>query len=178
MQSASHPDRLADAFDEIVYGLPLEREFQGLEVVTSKAQRNRDGFALTVMVDRTEPLAGVDIATCERVAARINSALEAYADNYTLEVESAGLDRPLVKPADYERFRERDVRIVSTLAIRGAKTHRGRLCGVQGTNVVLHTAQGEMFIPLEIVKSANVEFDIRTDLARAKRAKHAQKENQ
>ena len=178
MQPASHPSGLADAFDEIVDALVQERDFAGLEVVASKAQRNRDGLALSVMVDRIEPNAGVDIATCERVAARINAALETFSEHYTLEVESAGLDRPLVKPADYERFREQNVRIVSTLAIRGAKTHRGRLRGVQGRNVVLLTDTGDLLIPLEIIKSANVEFDIRNDLARAKRAKHAQKENQ
>ena len=126
------------------------------------------------MVDKA---AGVDIATCERVAARINLALETFTEPYTLEVESAGLNRPLVKPSDYERFIGENVRVVSSLAIRNAKTHRGRLAGVRGTNVIIETAAGELPIPLEVVKSANIEFDIRADLQRAKRAKHDQKDS-
>ncbi len=177
MQSASEPSALTEAFERIVHGLPHQREFAGVEIVTTRAQRNRDGWALGVMVANVEKSAGVDIATCERVAARVNLALEAFTEPYTLEVESAGLNRPLIKPSDYERFSGENVRVISTLAIRNAKTHRGRLAGVRGTNVILETAVGELPIPLAVVKSANIEFDIRTDLQRAKRAKHDRKEN-
>jgi ribosome maturation factor RimP len=178
VQSSSEPSALTDAFERIVHGLPHQREFNGIEIVTTRTQRNRDGLALSVMVDKIEKSAGVDIATCERVAARINVALEAFTEPYTLEVESAGLNRPLVKPSDYDRFIGENVRVVSTLTIRSAKTHRGKLAGVRGTNVILETAAGELPIPLEVVKSANIEFDIRADLQRAKRAKHEQKEHQ
>ena len=174
MQATSEPSALTDAFERIVHGLPHLREFNGVEIVLTQARRNRDGFALTVMLDKP---GGVDIATCEGIAARINVALEAFTEPYTLEVESAGLNRPLVKPADYERFTGENVKVVSTLTIRQAKTHRGKLAGVRGGNVILETAAGELPIPLEVVKSANIEFDIRADLARAKRAKHEQKEN-
>jgi ribosome maturation factor RimP len=175
MQSSSEPSGLPDAFERIVHGLPHQREFSELEIVTTRALRNRDGFALGVMVDRSP--AGVDIATCERVAARINVALEAFSEPYTLEVESAGLNRPLVKPADYERFAGQNVRVITTLPIRNAKTHRGNLAGVSGTNVRLETPAGELLIPFEIVKAANIEFDIRADLQRAKRAQHEQKDS-
>jgi len=176
VQSSSEPSALADAFERVVHGLPHQREFSDIEIVATRTARQRDGLALSVMVDRPERSAGVDIATCERVAARINVALEAFTERYTLEVESAGLDRPLVKPADYERFRGSAVRIITTLAIQKAKTHRGQLAGIRGTNVILTTAAGELPIPLEVVKSANIEFDIRADLQRAKRAKNEQKE--
>jgi ribosome maturation factor RimP len=177
MQSSPEPSALTDAFERIVHGLPHQREFSGIEIVTTRAQRNRDGFALSVMVDNVGKSTGVDIATCERVAARINVGLDAFTEPYTLEVESAGLNRPLVKPSDYERFTGENVRIISSLAIHNAKTHRGKLAGVRGRNVILETAAGELPIPLEVVKSANVEFDIRADLQRAKRTKHEQKDD-
>lgn len=168
MQPAFDPSALTDAFDRVVHGLPHEAQFREIEIVTSRAKRNRDGLALSVMVDKP---GGVDISTCERVAARINVALEAFTDPYTLEVESAGVNRPLVRPADYDRFIGQNVRVMSTLLINNTKTHRGRLAGVRGTNVVLETAHGEFPIPLEVVKSANIEYDIRADLQRAKREK-------
>lgn len=176
MQPSPEPSALTDAFERIVHGLPHQREFSELEIVTTRVRRNRDGVALGVTVDRVGKSTGVDIATCERVAARINVALDAFTEPYTLEVESAGLNRPLVKPADYERFVGENVRVISTLSIHNAKTHRGRLAGVRGSNVILETVAGELPIPLEVVKSANIEFDIRADLQRAKRTKHEQKE--
>jgi ribosome maturation factor RimP len=177
MQSSPESSALTDAFERIVHGLPHQREFSGIEIVTTHARRNRDGLALSVMVDNVGKSTGVDIATCERVAARINVALDAFTEPYTLEVESAGLNRPLVKPSDYERFTGENVRVISSLAIRNAKTHRGKLAGVRGSNVILETAAGELPIPLEVVKSANIEFDIRADLQRAKRTKHEQKDD-
>jgi ribosome maturation factor RimP len=111
--------------------------------------------------------------TVERAAAYINAALEPIPDLYTLEVESAGVDRPLVKPADYDRFAGNDVKIVTTLTIASAKTHRGRLVGLRDANVILATKSGELPLPLAAIKSANIEYDIRADLQRAKRAAKA-----
>ena len=91
MQSSPEPSALTDAFERIVHGLPHQREFSGLEIVTTRARRNRDGLALSVMVDNVGKSTGVDIATCERVAARINVALDAFTEPYTLEIESAPL---------------------------------------------------------------------------------------
>jgi ribosome maturation factor RimP len=177
VQSSVEPSALTDAFERAVHALPHQAEFNELEIVTTRVRRNRDGLALSIMVDRRGKSPGVDIATCERVAARINVALDAFTEPYTLEVESAGLNRPLVKPADYERFIGENVRIISTLTIAQAKTHRGTLAGVRGNSVILQTPAGELLIPLEVVKSANIEFDIRADLQRAKRQKHEQKDN-
>jgi ribosome maturation factor RimP len=160
------PDSLlTEAFERVVHALPHQPEFRDVEVVSSSAHRHRQQSALQVTVDRE---GGVDITTCERIAARINAALDAFADPYTLEVVSAGLDRPLTKPSDYERFAGRDAKIVTTLAIEKAKTHRGRLEGVRGTNVILTRPDGELPIPIAVIKSANLEYDVRADLQRAK----------
>ena len=155
----------AEAFERVVHALPHQPEFRDVEIVSAHAHRRHRETALHVTVDRD---GGVDVATCERIAARINAALDAFPDPYTLEIESAGLNRPLTKPSDYDRFTGRDVKIVTTLAIDRAKTHRGRLDGVRGTNVILNRAGTELPIPLAVIKSANVEYDVRADLQRAK----------
>ena len=163
----------AEAFERVVHALPHQPEFRGVEIVSSHAHRHRNDTALHVTVDKE---GGVDMTTCERIASRINAALDAFPDPYTLEVESAGLNRPLTKPGDYDRFAGRDVKIVTTLAIESAKTHRGRLDGVRGTNVILQRGGGkELPIPLAVIKSANLEYDVRADLQRAKREKNSSK---
>lgn len=155
----------AEAFERVVHALPHQSEFRDVEIVSTAARRHRNETALHVTVDRE---GGVDVGTCERIAARINAALDAFADPYTLEIESAGLDRPLTKPPDYDRFAGRDVKVVTTLVIDGAKTHRGRLEGVRGTNVILRRDGKELPIPIAVIRSANVEYDVRADLQRAK----------
>ena len=164
--SEAGPESLfTEAFERTVHALPHQPEFRDVEVVSTSAHRHRHETALHVTVDRE---GGIDIGTCERIASRINAALDAFPEPYTLEVESAGLDRPLTKPSDYDRFSGRDAKIVTTLAIENAKTHRGKLGGVRGTNVVLTRERGELLIPLAVVKSANLEYDVRADLQRAK----------
>ena len=155
----------AEAFERVVHALPHQPEFRNVEVVSSSVHHGRRQAALHVTVDRD---GGVDVATCERIASRINAALDAFTDPYTLEVESAGLNRPLTKPSDYERFAGRDVKIVTTLLIENAKTHRGTLQGVRGTNVILSRGGRELPIPIAVIKSANLEYDVRADLQRAK----------
>jgi ribosome maturation factor RimP len=158
------------AFERVIQDLPHQPEFRDVEIVAASARRHRRDTTFHVTLDKD---GGVDVETCERIAARINAALDAFPDDrYTLEVESAGLNRPLLKPGDYERFRDRDAKIVTTLAIANAKTHRGRLAGVRGTNLILLRDGQEFPIPLAVVKSANLEYDVRADLTRAKREKN------
>jgi ribosome maturation factor RimP len=154
------------AFERVVHALPHEPAFRDVEIVSTAVQRGHRQSALHVTVDRE---GGVDVTTCERIAARVNAALDAFPDPYTLEVQSAGLNRPLTKASDYDRFAGRDAKIVTTLAIEGAKTHRGKLDGVRGTNVILtRQGGGELPIPIAVIKSANLEYDMRADLQRAK----------
>lgn len=157
---------LTETFERTALGLPAEDAFRDLEIVHYASTRRGRTTALVLMVDHPE---GVSIDLCGRIARRLDVELETESDPYTLEVESPGLDRPLVKPADYERFRDRDVVIKTTLPIAGAKTHRGRLGGMRGNLIVLHAPAGEVPIPFEIVRTANLDFDIRADLLREKR---------
>jgi ribosome maturation factor RimP len=172
MQEPAGNALFIEVFERVVHALPHQPEFRDIEIVSVVARPGRHETQFVVTVDRE---GGVDVGTCERIAARINVSLDAFADPYTLEVGSAGVNRPLVKPDDYERFAGKNVRVVTTLPIANAKTHRGELAGLRGTNVILRTGKNhdtELPIPLDAIKSANIEYDIRADLQRAKREKH------
>jgi ribosome maturation factor RimP len=158
---------LVEAFESAADALPFEEEFRDVEIVSHRARRNGQSVELSLTVDRIGAV--VDLAFCGRIAARLNDLLESEPESYTLEVESAGLERPLVRPADYERFRDRDVVVTTSLAIGSEYTHRGKLLGVRGNAVILERPSGELPIPLEVVKSAKIEYDYRADLRRAKR---------
>lgn len=157
---------LGQAFERAIDDIAHDSRFSGVEIVQRSARGGRRTTSLSVTIDRE---GGVDVATCERVAAAINAKLETYDDPYTLEVESAGLNRPLTKPGDYERFSGRQAKIVTSLLVQGGKTHRGVLRGVRGTNVILETSKGELPLPLATIDRANLEYDIRSDLTRDKK---------
>jgi ribosome maturation factor RimP len=157
---------LGIAFERELDAIAHDGALGGLEIVQHSARVQRGTTALRVAIDRPQ---GVDLALCERVAARLNATLEPLDVSYTLEVESAGLERPLTRPADYERFAGKAVRIITSLTVNGAKTHRGTLRGLRGEVVVLDTERGELPLPIATIKSANLEYDPRADLQRDKR---------
>jgi ribosome maturation factor RimP len=107
-----------------VHALPHQPEFRNVEIVDTRTHRQHGATVLQVIVDRPS---GVDLQACERIARRLNAELDRETEPYTLEVESAGLDRPLLHAGDYERFRGQPVRVVTSLPVGGAKTHRGTL---------------------------------------------------
>jgi ribosome maturation factor RimP len=158
------------AFERELDAIAHDAAFESVEIVAHRARVARGSTELRVTIDRP---GGVDVKLCERVASRINAQLDAFDAPYTLEVESAGLERPLVRPADYERFRGSRVRVVTTLTVNGGKTHRGTLAGLRGDAIVLQTENGELPLPLATVKSAHLEYDPRADLQRDKRERKA-----
>ncbi|HTU70048.1 MAG TPA: hypothetical protein VMF11_06970 [Candidatus Baltobacteraceae bacterium] len=162
--------QLMDLFERTIDAIAHERSSSGVEIVTHSAHSRRGTAAFTVMIDKD---GGVDLATCERVAARINDALDPIGLPYSLEIESAGLERPLYRPNDYERFAGKRARIVTSLSIAGGKTHRGTLVGLRGETVILATESGELPLPIATIKSANLEYDPRADLQRDKRERKA-----
>jgi ribosome maturation factor RimP len=156
---------IAAAFERELDAIAHDKAFAGLEIVQHHARSVRGAAALRVTVDAAD---GADLALCERLAARINAILGGLNADYSLEVESAGLDRPLVRPKDYERFTGERARIVTSLTVNGGKTHRGILRGLRRETVVLETERGELLLPMAAIKSANLEYDVRLDLQRDK----------
>ena len=156
---------IAAAFERELDAIAHDKAFVGLEIVQHRARLVRGAAELRVTIDAAD---GADLALCERLAARINAILGGLNADYSLEVESAGLDRPLVRPKDYERFTGARARIVTSLTVNGGKTHRGILRGLRRETVVLETERGELLLPMAAIKSANLEYDVRLDLQRDK----------
>ncbi|MGH7728715.1 MAG: ribosome maturation factor RimP [Vulcanimicrobiaceae bacterium] len=163
---------LTASFEQAARELVREAEFAGVEIVRVRVRRARGSTQLGLTIDRS---GGVGIALCERLAARLEPVLDPLGIPYSLEVESAGLERPLLRPADYERFRGSAVRIRTSIALAGQRTHRGRLVEVRGLAAILATEAGERAIPLAAIASANLEFDPRADLRRDKLKRREQR---
>ena len=77
---------------------------------------------------------------------------------YTLEVSSPGMDRPLRRPRDFERFAGEQVQVVTT-ATEGRRRFSGRLEGFADGKIRLTTDEGECDIPFEEIKTAKIKPD-------------------
>lgn len=156
---------VVEAFEEAEIALFAEDALADVEIVVRTVRRVGSTTEFRLMIDRPT---GVDLALCEKIAGHLNAALRDRNDLYTLQVESAGLDRPLVRELDYERFAGREVCIKTHELIDGAKTHRGTLEGLRDGDVIFVVGETEKRIPFGAIKSANIEFDIREALRKGR----------
>jgi ribosome maturation factor RimP len=128
--------------------------FELVRVLMSGGQRP----TLQVMVERSDQ-GPVTLDQCAEVSHAISALLD-VADPlpgaYRLEVTSPGLDRPLVRRGDYERFAGFEARLETELPLEGRRRFRGRLLGIADDQVRLALPEGETSIPLDAIKKAKL----------------------
>jgi ribosome maturation factor RimP len=129
----------------------------GLELVrvlVSGGQRP----TLQIMVERGDqaPTTLDDCAAVSRAVSALLDVADPLPGAYRLEVTSPGLDRPLVRRADYERFAGFEARLETELPIEGRRRFRGRLLGLAGEQVRLALPEGETSIPFDAIKKAKL----------------------
>jgi ribosome maturation factor RimP len=113
---------------------------------------------LQVMVERLdqEP---VTLDQCAEVSHAVSALLD-VADPvpgaYRLEVTSPGLDRPLLRRVDYQRFAGFEARLETELPIEGRRRFRGRLLGLVDDQVRVALPEGETSIPFDAIKKAKL----------------------
>jgi ribosome maturation factor RimP len=158
----------------------------GLEIFDLQFRREAPGWVLRVMIDRPGVEHGpadaaaaprmeepVGIEDCQRVSHDLSALLDvddtlaALLDRqYTLEVSSPGLDRPLRGEADYRRFVGRLAKIVTTDPVSGQSHFEGRLSGVEADDstpsgrVVLVTEGRRVHrVPLDRIRRARLDVE-------------------
>ena len=90
---------------------------------------------------------------------------------YTLEVSSPGIDRPLVRPRDFERYAGFEAKLDAKVPVEGRKRFRGKLLGLDDDGaVVMDTDAGELHIALADV--ARAKLILTDELIAASQAAH------
>jgi ribosome maturation factor RimP len=96
---------------------------------------------LRLVIDKPGGVTHEDCANVSREVSTILDVEDAVSGGqYTLEVSSPGLDRKLLKPADYERFAGSLVKVQTHEPIEGNKRFEGRLEGLQDGRIALEVA--------------------------------------
>jgi ribosome maturation factor RimP len=128
--------------------------FELVRVQVSGGQRP----TLQIMVERGD-YAPPTLDDCAEVSHAVSALLDVgdpLPGAYRLEVTSPGIDRPLVRRADYEHFAGFEARLETELPIDGRRRFRGRLLGLADDQVRLALPEGERLIPLDAIKKAKL----------------------
>ena len=132
---------------------------------------------LQVMAER--PDGTMNVAGCETISRQLSPLLDAHdpvPGAYRLEVSSPGIDRPLVRPDDFESWSGYAARIEMNTLIDGRRRFKGRLEGCEDGEVRIEVDLGKdgvqvLGLPFELIHEARLVLTddlIRESLRRAK----------
>ena len=150
--------RLTEIAEQIV--APL-----GIGLVDLEYKREGRDMVVRLFLEKE---GGITLDDCSGVSRELSDILDVedfLPENYTLEVSSPGICRPLKKAADYQRFQGHLVKIKTFEALADAagnkrKTFLGTLTGIEGGVIGIDLQEGPHApIPLEKVAKANLEFE-------------------
>lgn len=119
---------------------------EGMELVEVEFVGRGRNAVLRIFLDKP---GGVTLRDCEVVSHQVGAILDVedfIETSYTLEVSSPGLDRRLVKPADYERFAGRKIQLRLKAPREGRRRFRGRLLGRESEGIRLETEEGPVVV--------------------------------
>ena len=112
------------------------------------------GRLVRVFIDKD---GGVDVEDCARISQHLTRLFAVENIDYDrLEVSSPGLDRPLKKAADYERFRGHEATLVLREKRNDTRKVKGVLAGVDGADALIETESGTVRIPLDLIERARL----------------------
>lgn len=163
---------LAELVDPVLHDL-------GFRVVRVKVDGRAD---LTVQIMAERPDGTITIDDCELISRQLSPLLDVHdlvPGSYRLEVSSPGIDRPLVRPSDFEDWAGHEVKLELSEMVDGRKRFRGQLEGFEAGEVRLEVDLPEIGettigLPLELIRDAKLVLTdelVREALSRAKREK-------
>ena len=114
----------------------------GFEMVRVRLS-NGNPSTLQIMADRLDGQIGVDeLAEINTSVGTILDVEDPISENYTLEISSPGIDRPLTRKKDFDSFQGFEAKVETTELIDGRRRFRGVLAGVNNDEVLINLEEG------------------------------------
>ena len=107
---------------------------------------------------------GINVENCAQVSRHISSVLDVedpIAQNYTLEVSSPGLERPLYTLAQFTKFIGSPVAVRLRSPFEGKRNFIGQLNGVEDQDVVVMVDDHEYLLPIDLIDKAHLHYPIK-----------------
>jgi len=119
-------------------------ESMGFELVRLRLM---GGKTRTLQIMAERPEGGIEVDDCGEISNAVSALLDVedpIEDNYTLEVSSPGIDRPLTRLKDFDIWEGYEARLETAELIDGRKRFKGILAGIEGGEVLITLpAEGE-----------------------------------
>ena len=110
---------------------------EGMELVHVEYQREPAGRTLRIYLDKP---GGVTLDDCVNISRQLSDLLDVGVETeapYRMEVSSPGIQRPLGRLDDFERFKGSRAKVRTAQALEGRKNFTGTLQGLSGLSVLL-----------------------------------------
>ena len=147
-------DGRAETIERLVK-TPLQAEgFDIVRVIFSGEHRPN----LQIMVERQDG-AAVSVDDCARASRLVSAVLDVedpVSGSYVLEVSSPGIDRPLTRLKDFDRFAGFEARVELRVPMDGRRRFRGRLLGVDQERIRLETEREEIELSFDDIQKAKL----------------------
>lgn len=146
---ASKHDTLVELLTPVVESLGCE--LWGLEYM---AQGRHSTVRLYI-----ESPGGIGLEDCEKVSRQVSSVMDVedpIAGEYSLEVSSPGLDRPLYTLAQFQRYVGEQLSVKLRSAFDGRRKFSGQLKGIENEEIILVVDGHEYLLPIELIEKANI----------------------
>jgi ribosome maturation factor RimP len=156
--------QLVQALQQLIEPICLAH---GVELVDVRYLREPKGAVIRVIIDRDVPGlevgSGVSLEDCTAVSRDVSTSLDVHENvlpsgAFRLEVSSPGLERPLVKLSDFERFSGREVKVKTQTPIERQRRFRGTLLRVVDQSIELDQDGKVLLIPHADIAQANLVY--------------------
>ncbi len=141
--------RLAEIITPLIEGM-------GFELVRV---RFMGGKTKTVQIMAERPDGGIEVDDCAEISGAVSAVLDVedpIEDQYTLEVSSPGIDRPLTRLKDFETFEGYEAKLETQDLIDGRKRFKGELAGVEGDEVLINVEEGTIGLKFDWLADAKL----------------------
>jgi len=111
---------------------------------------------LRIFIDHAD---GINVDHCAQVSRQISAVMDVedpIAQEYTLEVSSPGMDRPLFTLEQFQQYANHIVELRLRMPFDGRRKFKGQLIGVEQEDVVIVVDEHEYLLPIELIEKANV----------------------
>lgn len=128
----------------------------GFELVDVELSGRGRHAVLRVYIDGPE---GVTVDDCADVSRQLSGILDVedpIPERYVLEVSSPGLDRPLTKREDFQRFIGEEVKVRTRQPLDGQRNFKGRLVDVERERVILDVGEKTMSLGFDSIEKARL----------------------
>ncbi|HDY94107.1 MAG: ribosome maturation factor RimP [Sulfitobacter litoralis] len=147
----------------------------GFELVRVRLMSGKT-TTLQLMADR--PDGGIEVDELALISQSVSAVLDVedpIIEEYTLEVSSPGIDRPLTRLKDFEMFEGYEAKIETADLIDGRRRFKGELAGVEGDEVLINVEEGTIGLKFDWLTDAKLVLtdDLIKEMLRQRKASGA-----